>query len=312
MPLSEPPYERERFIIGPSMLRLPARGGLGISKATCRHQDLCLSQRAGADRARRCDPQYVDQLTLDDGFEIKAIEAVTDDARFDLRGIPQLPKHRRIESPAAGCATSSSGWAACMAALVELLGPMATVAFQRSIRAGSGWRARRAAVRGVKTRPRIINSCHALSSDGPVVKDHWPQWYTGTEWDRAFARLRLSGRRPSGDTLRDQSRGPGIGQQKNADRAGQAVPAVALMHAGCRYRECSCVHARTPGQDVPEHRLQLDAGAAFADPNVLADQCASCRFLSTRICISLPDACFVICAASLVILNLLISQCWVV
>jgi hypothetical protein len=61
--------------------------------------------------------------------------------------------------------------------LVELLGPIATTAFQTVYPA----RAQREAGRPVTQRPGIVDSCHAYASDGPIVKRRWPQFYTGTD-----------------------------------------------------------------------------------------------------------------------------------
>ena len=29
-------------------------------------------------------------------------------------------------------------------------------------------------------RPRFLGTCHALASDSPVVKERWPEFYTGS------------------------------------------------------------------------------------------------------------------------------------
>jgi hypothetical protein len=71
--------------------------------------------------------------------------------------------------------------------LTELLGPMATTAFQTL------WKMREQAEAEAtpgeaRPRPPILNGCHALSSDGEVVKVRWPEFYTGeTSPDRANA-----------------------------------------------------------------------------------------------------------------------------
>ena len=33
---------------------------------------------------------------------------------------------------------------------------------------------------GERKRPRLLESCHAFRTDGPVVKETWPDYYTGT------------------------------------------------------------------------------------------------------------------------------------
>ncbi|MGI9301778.1 MAG: DUF2889 domain-containing protein [Gammaproteobacteria bacterium] len=62
----------------------------------------------------------------------------------------------------------------------ELLGPIATAAFQtiyplKTKHASTGKAASDATIR-----PLIINTCHAFATDSEVVKRQWPQFYTGS------------------------------------------------------------------------------------------------------------------------------------
>ncbi len=59
--------------------------------------------------------------------------------------------------------------------LMELLGPLATTAYQTMHSALE----ERANQQPVKTKPRILDTCIALASDGPEVKARWPEFYTG-------------------------------------------------------------------------------------------------------------------------------------
>lgn len=62
--------------------------------------------------------------------------------------------------------------------MVELLGPIATTAFQTTYHD----RMRRDQELGMKEeRPALINSCHAYSSDSIVVKTRHPKYYTGPD-----------------------------------------------------------------------------------------------------------------------------------
>lgn len=61
----------------------------------------------------------------------------------------------------------------------ELLQQMATVAFQTSFVLPSRQKSDAAAA------ARMIDSCHAYAADGPVVRQRWPERYTGP--DRATA-----------------------------------------------------------------------------------------------------------------------------
>jgi hypothetical protein len=59
--------------------------------------------------------------------------------------------------------------------LLELLGPMATTAFQTVYSA----QVKRERTAGTKRRPALIDSCHAWASDSPVVEKRYPEYYTG-------------------------------------------------------------------------------------------------------------------------------------
>lgn len=59
--------------------------------------------------------------------------------------------------------------------LVELLGPLATTAFQTVY----PWRAKHAPEVEIERPPRHLHSCHALARDGDVVRREYPRWYPG-------------------------------------------------------------------------------------------------------------------------------------
>ena len=61
--------------------------------------------------------------------------------------------------------------------LVELLGPLATTAFQATGRA----REARNATLPVTKKPYQLNSCHIYKDDSEWVLHRWPQHYTGTK-----------------------------------------------------------------------------------------------------------------------------------
>ncbi len=69
--------------------------------------------------------------------------------------------------------------------LVELMGPLATTAFQTIFSAKH--REQRERGNGSektsdkpRKRPRLLNTCHAFASDSPVTKRNWPEFYTGS------------------------------------------------------------------------------------------------------------------------------------
>ncbi|MCW9035934.1 MAG: DUF2889 domain-containing protein [Alphaproteobacteria bacterium] len=60
--------------------------------------------------------------------------------------------------------------------VVELFGPLATAAIQTVI---PTLRRRKNEPSEFKDRPYQLNGCHALASDGPMVKERYPELYTG-------------------------------------------------------------------------------------------------------------------------------------
>lgn len=123
------------------------------------------------------------RMTVDDDLVIVDIEAVTDNSPFpECPDIPQrfhLLKGVRIAPGwTRKIRKQLSGVNSCTH-LVELLGPMATTAFQTIYPLIN--------MKQQKTdesiRPPLINSCHAFASDGDVVRRQWPAFYTGDDTD---------------------------------------------------------------------------------------------------------------------------------
>lgn len=128
------------------------------------------------------------RVTIDDGFVIRDIEAVTDNSPFamcpditanykSLIGIQMGAGWRKAIRQKVG------GIDGCTH-ITELLFPMATVAMQtlwpllrdRRNKADSD-------VSDSPRRPMVIDSCHAWASDSPVVRENAPKWYTGEDSD---------------------------------------------------------------------------------------------------------------------------------
>ena len=118
------------------------------------------------------------RLTIDDDFVIRAVEAVTDFAPYRvcpaitpnfqrLVGVQIAPGFRRQVARHLG------GVQGCTH-LVELLGPLATTAFQTI------WPYRRHQKESApgSESTGFLDSCHALRRDGETVKAHWPQYHT--------------------------------------------------------------------------------------------------------------------------------------
>ena len=121
------------------------------------------------------------RLTLDDELTVIAVEAATEAGPFavcpaitpafkSLEGLKIGPGWRRAVSKLLG------GVQGCTH-LVELLGPLATTAYQTI----HTWNAQRSPRIENDRMPSHLNSCHALARDGEVVKEHYPRWYTGGE-----------------------------------------------------------------------------------------------------------------------------------
>ncbi len=126
------------------------------------------------------------RLTLDDAMVVRDIVAVTEAGPFHGCGAI-TPAFKALIGTEVGAgwrrriAEALGGVKGCTH-LVELLGPMATVAFQtmwsrkaREKRTAAG-KAEAAEPAG---KPAYIDGCHVLASDGPVVREHHARWYTG-------------------------------------------------------------------------------------------------------------------------------------
>jgi hypothetical protein len=130
------------------------------------------------------------RLTLDEGFMIRDVECVTAAGPYEI--CPAItPAFAALKGERVG-----RGWSRVLREKfggrngcvhhVEMLRAMATVAFQTLY----GYQERRKRETGQSNRegppspeaapgrrPGFIDSCHALASDGEVVRTHYPQFY---------------------------------------------------------------------------------------------------------------------------------------
>jgi len=121
------------------------------------------------------------RLTIDDDLLIHAAEAATDASPYPETCPQVTPDFAALAGKRIG-----PGWKAVVREqfggiqgcthLSEILGRLGTVAFQTIF----PLKERRAA-RPSDRPPRILNTCHALDTRSPVVRRHWPQWYTGSD-----------------------------------------------------------------------------------------------------------------------------------
>jgi hypothetical protein len=124
------------------------------------------------------------RLRVDDDLVVRAVEAAIDASPFEvcpgvapnyqcLVGLSIRPgfmtKARQLLGGTQGCTH-----------LLELLGPLATTAFQTIFpyrnRLKKDGQARAA---HPAKRPRLLETCHAFATDSPVVKRYWPDFYRG-------------------------------------------------------------------------------------------------------------------------------------
>jgi len=118
------------------------------------------------------------RLTVDTDLWVRAVEVVTDFGPYAV--CPSIaPNFQRLvgERVKAGWTQRTrellGGVQGCTH-LVELLGPLATTAFQTIYPA----RVKRDSAKSGH-KPALIDTCHAYRSDGPLVQQKWPEHYTG-------------------------------------------------------------------------------------------------------------------------------------
>lgn len=127
------------------------------------------------------------RLTIDADLTVVDAEAATDAGPFPI--CPDItPNFKRLIG-----LTIGDGWRRAVRErlggvegcthLVELLGPLATTAYQTIFGEKSRMR-REAEARGEAPpearrsgRPPLLNSCHAFGEQSPVVAKLWPEWH---------------------------------------------------------------------------------------------------------------------------------------
>ena len=126
-------------------------------------------------------------VTVDEDLLIHDIEAVTDNSPFqmcpDIVGNFQRIKGLRMVGGFTNKMKAAVGGAQGCTHLVELMGPIATTAFQTIIplkkRREKTPEEIAAAADAPPKRPPLLDSCHAFASDSPITKKAWPAFYTG-------------------------------------------------------------------------------------------------------------------------------------
>lgn len=118
------------------------------------------------------------RLTLD-GLTVREIEVATDASPFRI--CPDVaPNFAAVKELTIGPGWNRrikellGGRQGCTH-LVELLGALATVAIQSQV----GEREKDSDAGLGRSRPRFLDTCHALASDSEVTRRFWPAFYTG-------------------------------------------------------------------------------------------------------------------------------------
>ena len=126
------------------------------------------------------------RITVDITMVIRDAVAVTDFSPFRI--CPNItPNFRqliglKIKSGFNNAAKERLGGVKGCTHLVELLGPIATTAFQTLV-AKRFERATSDMTQDQDRKPPLMDSCHAWASDGPVIARQYPKFYTGPKRD---------------------------------------------------------------------------------------------------------------------------------
>lgn len=122
------------------------------------------------------------RLTVDDRLVVRAAEAVTEAAPFSLCG-DITPRFAELVGLRIGpgwrqaVRERMAGVHGCTHLTDLLAGPLTQTVMQTVGPA----RSRRSSATAGAARPPIIDTCHALAADGPVVAREWPDFYTGAK-----------------------------------------------------------------------------------------------------------------------------------
>lgn len=122
------------------------------------------------------------RLTLNDSREIVSVAVAMDAHPYPIcPGI--LPSYQKLKGEKIGPGWNRrirqlfGGVGGCVH-IVDLLGPVGTIGFKSVIRESGQDDA--VPEDRVDDKPYQVNTCHALASDGDIVRDRWPDLYTGS------------------------------------------------------------------------------------------------------------------------------------
>ena len=122
------------------------------------------------------------RLTLNDTLEIVAVDVAMDAHPYPIcPGV--IPAYQRLKGEKIGAGWNRrirqlfGGVGGCVH-IVDLLSPVGTIGFKSVIRESGQDDA--APEDRVDDKPHQVNTCHALASNGNIVRDRWPELYTGS------------------------------------------------------------------------------------------------------------------------------------
>ena len=122
------------------------------------------------------------RITLDDQLEIKAIEAASDDHPFpNCGGIEPAYETlvgTRLRPGWTKLVMQRLGGVAGCTHLTRLVQELAVVALQTIMPLKSR---DEAVTEGMEKKPPHLDGCHALATDGPIVREIAPRWYRGEQ-----------------------------------------------------------------------------------------------------------------------------------
>lgn len=181
MPLS-PPKKRKllhtREIVCQGFLRDDGLMEVEASLVDTKPFDFPNKDRGGHIKAGEALHGMSIRIALDDQFVIKEAEAVMDDTPYNYcKSVATIFSKLvgiRITSGWRGKVREVMGGAKGCTHLTELLGPMATTAFQTLVSMNGPADEEHPHTEYV---PYLINSCHTHAEDSPVVEMNWPEFY---------------------------------------------------------------------------------------------------------------------------------------
>ncbi|MBT7957410.1 MAG: DUF2889 domain-containing protein [Rhodospirillaceae bacterium] len=120
------------------------------------------------------------RLTVDTDLVVQDAEASTEAGPFEIcpavnEGVKALKGMQITAGWTRNVHNTIGGIKGCTHINQLLMGPLATTAYQSIVPKKVGF------TKKPEKRPIVIDTCHAFTADGPVVKRFWPAYYEGDE-----------------------------------------------------------------------------------------------------------------------------------